>query len=56
MKRVDLIWLSGSQKIPDWTLGNVLNKSNRIVVTKAILLLHLEYASALNQARFCNRT
>lgn len=42
MKRIDLIWLSGSQKIPNWNLGNVLNVSPTIFSLREAVAKHLQ--------------
>jgi Glycosyl transferase family 2 len=42
MKRVDLIWLSGSQKIPCWNLGNVLEVSPTVSSLREAVTRHLQ--------------
>jgi glycosyltransferase involved in cell wall biosynthesis len=42
MKRVDLIWLSGSQNIPDWTFGNALNVDPDVASLREAIAKHLQ--------------
>ena len=42
MKRIDLIWLSGSQNIPDWTLGNALNVDPDVTSLREAVVKHLQ--------------
>jgi glycosyltransferase involved in cell wall biosynthesis len=42
MKRVDLIWLSDSQNIPHWTLGNLLQVNPTVASLRESVAKHLQ--------------